>query len=61
MARSAEDEAYEEAVWRAWQAGINPDRVSRERIQDTISDYADPWDCGNAEVRRLRRWAPRDD
>jgi hypothetical protein len=55
MSRSPEEEAYGDAVYRAWRSGMNPDRVSRNRISDTIHDYSDPWDCASAELRRLRR------
>jgi hypothetical protein len=50
---SNQDEAFEEAVWRTWRRGANPDRVSRDRIADTICYYAYPIDCGAAEARRL--------
>lgn len=55
MTQSPEDEAFGEAVYRAWKRGMNPDRVTRERIIDTLPDYVDPADCAQAEVDRLAR------
>ena len=46
-------EAFEEACWRAWVEGINPDNVSRERIVATIESYAEPHECASAELNRI--------
>jgi len=47
------EKAFGDAVYLAWKRGINPDRVSRDRIADTIGDHYDAYDCAESEVRRL--------
>lgn len=47
------EQAYGDAVYLAWKRGINPDRVSRDRINETIEESYDPYDCAETEVKRL--------
>lgn len=53
--RKEVDDAYGDAVYEAWRAGQNPDRVDYERVRDDVCDGYDRWEAAEREVRRLRR------
>lgn len=46
---------YDEAIWRAWRRGKNPDNVSRDRIsQDRAMGYEDE-ETIERELERIGR------
>lgn len=53
MSRKDIEKALGDAQYLALKRGINPDRVSEDRIAETIGDHFDPYDCAESEVRRL--------
>jgi hypothetical protein len=56
MARKNDcEDAWGDAVYGAWRSGMNPDRVSRDRVCDDIHAGYDRDDAATREVSRLRR------
>ncbi len=48
-------DAFGDAVYRAWCAGLNSDRVDRDRINDALANGASCEEAASREVHRLRR------
>ena len=49
------DDALDDACDKAWRAGINPDLVSPDHVQDYVDQGFDRFEASNLEVQRLRK------
>ena len=52
--RKAIEDAFEEAVYKAWRAGLDSDAVDYERVSDDVYQGYDRFECAANECRRLR-------
>jgi hypothetical protein len=50
-----ERDAIGDAEYAAWRAGLNPDRVDRDRVTDDVYAGYDRFECADREVSRLQR------
>ena len=49
------DDAFGDAVYDAWRAGYDPDRVDMDRIHEDVDDGYDRFETADREVSRLRK------
>lgn len=49
------EQAYGDAAYEAWREGKNPDRVSRDSVDDFYYDTYDPSMAASMEVDRLHQ------
>lgn len=49
------DDAFGDAVYDAWLAGMNPDLVDADRVYEDVDCGFDRFDCADREVARIRR------
>jgi hypothetical protein len=52
---SGYEDAFGDAVYDAWMAGLDPDAVDRESVADFYREYGNRWDAAEAEVNRIAR------
>lgn len=49
------DDALGDAHYEAWRAGLNPDRVNPDRVQDSVDEGLDRFEAADREVSVLMR------